>query len=701
MVNPFRKKKRRPMDFSVLDSINEAVRGADFSGVGSAGPSIPIDDVPPVPPPGSNRLEEWRQLGEEAWKVLQERRLRDLFPTCDDHRGCSEFLLYWDLIRRSSLRYRREIFVGLRPPPDLPSPIFVPRSTFDGHAYILGKPARGKTSQALATLLLQLAYPESDGDEPAALVIIDLKPQGDRFLRAIAELIASQRGQELRFFSNSARYESLLFDPWSTIASQHDVQAQAETIFKGLSLIHPESQDAVFFMNEQRFVLEKALLGRPRSLRELIAKLETLTRGKGANSEARGAHGALQVFENATNVVVDTSITPSTGVIDFRALLDNREVLYVHLESDEKFLSSQAIGKFILSCLLTVAKQRREDDQLDAAKVYVAIDEFHRLAAHNVVSFLETSRDLVHFILSHQSPESLRSKSDDLFRLLYDITSFQQYLSLSNSEAIELLRLASSRRSEFLKSTHESETDSTGENSNWTKTRTTGHASGSTGGNPSSSSYQASSIGIGGGYNKNHGTEHGEGQAETKIPGLTPEMIARVDDPAERVSLIVSWGETDSVHSPLAGTPTLTHRIFPFSKPLADEFRKDAWPLRSAPPPSASQRPRLMLPGNRGTPPSSGSPFNQVAEDLFNSAGGTGVRGKRSRASGPKKNKKKPKSPPGGTPTTEAKKNAAKRDADRIAKDLFDSHSSETPKPKPASSQPRHKKTEGSQEPSA
>ncbi|MBK8913003.1 MAG: hypothetical protein IPM64_00120 [Phycisphaerales bacterium] len=646
----FRKKTPKPIDLSALDAFKTAANTPDLDGTGSFNPASPIEDVPQPTSFEQNPFDEWRSLGEEAWRVLNERRIAEIFPGCDDFDACSEFLLYWELIQRSSSRYRREIFVGLRPSPEKPAPAFVPRSTFDGHSYILGKPARGKTSQALTTLLLQLAYPENPGDEPPAIVIIDLKPQGDRFLRAVADLIAQQRGQELRFFSNAARYESLLFDPWTVIGSRNDMQAQAETLFKGMSLIHPESQDSVFFMNEQRYVLEKALLRKPRSLRELILILEGLTREKGGNSEARGAHGALQIFENATNIVVDGRVPPGAEVIDFRNLLNHREVLYVHLESDEKHLSSQATGKLLLSCLLTAAKQRREDEQLDAAKVYVAIDEFHRLAAQNVVSFLETSRDIVHFILSHQSPESLRSKNDDLFRLLFDITSFQQYLSLTNADAIDLLRLVSSRRSEFLQSSSRGTTQSRSESTGWNEGRTEGTSGGY------SYSYglygkeerwsdgwnESRSQGISGGTQSGRADHQGTGESETKIPALTPEMIVRVNDPGERVSLIVSWGEQDSSISPFQGGPTLVHRIFPFSKSLADSFRRDAWPLRTPPTHSAqSSEPKgpLFLPGPKAKGRTKRDHYNDIGEDLFNASGTKPVGGKRSRASKPKKKK--------------------------------------------------------------
>jgi hypothetical protein len=641
MFNFFRRKAKL-MDFTEFDGFQAGAFGPDFSKMGDYGPSVSIDEAPEVGFRHTNRYGEWFGLGEKAWKVLEKKRIKEIFSDCDDCEGFSEFLLYWDLIGRSSPRYRNEVFVGLGPSPEVPAPVFVPRSTFDGHAYILGKPDRGKTSQALTTLLLQLARPVNEGGKPPAILIIDLKPQGDRFLRAVAELIARQRGgEELRFFSNASLYQSLLFDPWSVIASEGDLQARAEMIFHALSLIHPESQEAVFFMNEQRYVLEKALSTNPRSLRELITRLDQMTRGKSGNPEARGVHGALSILENSTNVIVDEPQPGREDIIDFRALLDKGEVLYVHLETGKKLPASQAVGKLLLSCLLSVATRRREDDRLEPAKAYVAIDEFHRLAAQSVLSFLETSRDLgVSFILSHQTPKSYGSADVDLFRLLFDITSFQQYLTLTSDTAIELLRLVSSRRSEFLRQKNRSTSESRSTSTGWSDQASSGSSGeyglfGLDGADRWSTSRAHSTSG---GTTEGQVRQRAKGKNEAKIPGLTPEMVARVNDPGDLVSLIVSSGREDSGLSPLHGLPTLVERIFPFSKKRAESLRTEAWPPRKTKDPQGEkdgpQRPRY-LPGPKGGRRTKSEAFNKAAEDLFNAAGG-----KHSQAPRPKKPKK-------------------------------------------------------------
>lgn len=663
-----RKKTAKKIDLSALGDSGRTQPGPDFSSFGPAGPAIPID-VPDEPVRDSHPYGDWFSLGEKAWDVLADTRIKEIFPECESRRKGSEFLLYWDLIRRSSLKYRNEIFIGLGATPGPPAPLFVPRSTFDSHAYILGKSDRGKTSQSIATLLWQLAQPVAKMTEelpshlseteqkqlrtPPAIVILDLKPQGDRFLREFAEQLAWQRDQYLNFFSNAKQYESLHFDPWATIGSLGDVQAQAETLFKALSLIHPEGQDAVFFMNEQRYVLEEALLAKPKSLWALIDDLRARTRERGGNSEARGVHGALSIFRNAVNVVVDENPPAGAEVIDFRALLDKRAMLYVHLDSDEKNLSSQATGKLLLYCLLAAAKQRRENSRLLPAKVYVVIDEFHRLAAQNVVSMLETSRDLgVSFILSHQSPESLRSKNDDLFATLFDTTSFQQYLSLTNPQTIEQIRLLSGRRSEFLRSSNRGTTNNRSETAGWTRQQSTGTSTGRSGGGPdgerwSEGWHKTDSVGDSGSTSTGWAEQQGTGESESKIPGLTPEMVAEVTNPAGRVSLVLAWGRSDSAISPHSGLPFLVERIFPVSKELADSWREKPWPQwddsidvdQHAP----EQRSAPLLPEKPGKKPKTkATNYNDIAGDLFNDTDPDAVGGQRPAAQ-PKRTRKKPK----------------------------------------------------------
>ncbi len=680
MFEFLRKKKKPPTDLSVLKQYRDQ---ANRPKLGAYGPSAQLDRVPTA---GLNRqatdpLAHWRDLGEEAaWSVLAKKRMADVFPWCkQDDSPISEFELYWELIRRSSLRFRKEIFVGLRASPETPAPLFVPRSTFESHSYILGESNRGKTSQAVATLLYQLAMAETDPDKkqpgertstkPPAIIIFDLKPQGDPFLHAFATLLARRRSEQLgrdqplRFFSNYSGYQSIQFDPWSTIASEPDLKARAGIIYKALSLIHPESQEAVFFMNEQRYTLEEAMTLKDKdnklpplsSLRNLAKRLKELTRKKGGEREARGVHGALSAIIGEANVIVDEPPQDRTNVLDFDALFENGEVLYVHLESDDKDPSSKAVGKFMFACLLAAAKRRRRLHRQADDRAFVSIDEFQRLAAHNIVSYLETARDAgVSVILSHQSPESLMSGSVDLFSLIFDNTSFQQYLSLTNDRVIKRLELVSGRVSEFLRSGSESDTNSVS------------HTDGESWGEQVALSSAFDLFGWtldrrteATDYRKSTATSFGTaktksaGWHEVKIRGLTPENVARINN-SDMLSLVFVRGREPSTLSPLRGLPSIAERIFPFTVEQAESLRDMLWPLRKTEPPKEE----LGVERLQGPPPEPEADAteeeaerNPVAKGLFDDADPKAVRTKK-KAVAAKVQAEKPKPPRKGPKKT-------------------------------------------------
>jgi hypothetical protein len=657
MFEFLRKKKSTPVDLSVLKEYQDRHTRPKL---GAYGPSAPLDGVPVA---GLNRhatdpLTHWRKLDEEtAWNILAKKRMADMFPWCKrDDSPISEFELYWELIRRSPLRFRKEIFVGLRATPETPAPLFVPRSTFESHSYILGESNRGKTSQAVATLLYQLAVPETDPDKkqpgertstkPPAIIIFDLKPQGDPFLHAFATLLAHRRSEQLgrnqplRFFSNYSGYDSLQFDPWSTIASEPDLKARAGIIYKALSLIHPESQEAVFFMNEQRYTLEEAMTLKDKdrklppltSLRNLAKRLKELTRKKGGEREARGVHGALSAIIGEANVIVDEPPQDRTNVLDFDSLFENGEVLYVHLESDDKDPSSKAVGKFMFACLLAAAKRRRRLHRQAEDRAFVSIDEFQRLAAHNIVSYLETARDAgVSVILSHQSPESLMSGSVDLFSLIFDNTSFQQYLSLTNDRVIKRLELVSGRVSEFLRTGSASEANSVS------------HTDGESWGEQESLSLIPDFFGwaidrgtVAVDYRRSTSTTVGHAKSssagwhEVKIRGLTPENIARINN-SDMHSLVFVRGREPSTLSPLRGLPTIAERIFPFTWDQAESLRDMPWPLRKAEPPKEELR-QERSPEPPEPEPSVGEEEeerNIIAKGLFDEADPAAVRTKK------------------------------------------------------------------------
>lgn len=536
----------------------------------------------PVPPRPVTFAEMWTSIPPEKWhEMLARRRLREIAPGDQ----VAEWQRYCELMDRRGGRFHNELFLGLDP--ETNAPVYVPRSVFAHHAYILGLPGSGKTSQALAQLLLQLGSDLAHPDEPPPLVILDLKEGGDSLLRALAERIAHERGQGLRFFSNDPDYESLRFDPLFCLRSIRYPLKLGETLLKALSLIYREGYGSDFFTAEQRAELLRVLYeDHPRTLSQLIAFVHRATTGGSGNKDARGLHSALAPLQYSFHLL--TSGSPNAAdvnLIDLERFYERREVLYVHLNSRSQSIDAKVIGKLLIFALVETAAERKKRGCL--RQTYVAIDEFQRLAAQNVVEVLEDSRSLgVGFIFSHQSPESLRTRETDLYRTIADLCGFKQFLSLTNEHIVESLRLVSSRKSEFRKGQSSSTTtgSQTSSGSNWSQSSGSGtqYEPGVWGMPTRSTSTSGSASGGSTGSGQMHSESVGSSKTEEMIAGLTPEMVAAVNG-TPLLSLIHVQNASPESLTPLQGLPVLVQGLYPVTEQEARALGERAWPMKLVP----------------------------------------------------------------------------------------------------------------------
>lgn len=526
----------------------------------------------------------WRRLGDRAWDILQQRRMNAIFPV---EPPC-EFARYLETLHRSGPEYREEIFVGLRHPQC--EPLFVPREVFKNHAYILGGSGSGKTSHALAQLIQQLSegYIDRQGTThaPPPMLIVDLKQNGDRYLRSFARQIAEARGQALRFFSVDPDYESLSFDPFYCIRAEAYPLKRGELFLKALSMIYPEGYGSDFFTDEQRTQLNEILYhDRPTTMNEMIAFIRHATTGKSGNKDARGLYSALQALEYAKNVHTNGQPIGRDRLIDFDRFYEEREILYVHLDSRALSLLSGDVGKLILFCLLETASRREK--QACKTQCFVVVDEFHRLAARNVVEMLEDARSAgVGFILAHQSSSSMKTRDADLYGSLFENTSFKQCLTLEDPRVIELFKLISGRTTE--RKLGGSTSESTSKGTSTFQGYSSGSSSGYSETTPSSplnnTTYTTSqstshSSGSGSGTSDSRSTSETKSWQEEKLPALTPEMITVVND-TNLMSLIHIKGTGGRCLTPTGGVPVLAQGLYPFIEPTAKEMAKEMWPLR-------------------------------------------------------------------------------------------------------------------------
>lgn len=517
----------------------------------------------------------FKRVGSRVWDLLKLRRMRSWFP--DD--SVSEFRRYHKLAKATP-ELANELFIGLDP--ESSSPIFVPRHVLSQHGYILGGTGSGKTSHALTQLLLQLGEPRPGVDRSCLppILIIDCKREGDRYFRAFAETLARMRGSRLRFFSNDSDYKSLDFDPIEEIRASDDPIKFLETLLKAFGLIYPLGYGSDFFTSEQRTELMRILFDRrPSALDELISFVDQATRGRDGNKDARGLYSALAVLGRARHIHTGHARVDRDQLIDLRRFYREREVLYVHLNSQSAELLTRDIGRLLLYSLMAVAERRTKAGE-EPVQVYVAIDEFHTIAAGNIVDLLNQARSIgVSFILSHQSSSSLKTRDRDLYGTLFENCHFKQWLELEDPRVIELLTLISGRKQEIRRGG--ATAFSTG----------TGHAHARSWSERTGVSYP-DSIGFGarrfsedqsdGGtvtFSTKSSRTDTESWREEMVPGITPEMITAVNG-TTLCSLVHVKQEGESAATPLHGIPTLVQGLYPFSKDRAERMTATPWPMR-------------------------------------------------------------------------------------------------------------------------
>lgn len=571
----FWRKKPKKLELSATKQYLADNPAINFDNMSQFGPALPVLNLPPQAPATQDLERYWLPMGVHAWRILRKIRMREVFRD----NSVSEFKRYRELIERSPAPYHEEVFIGL----DYRSnrPMFVPRFVFERHGYILGASGSGKTTHGLAQVLLQLAqdYTDSRGEhhDPPPILIIDLKQNGDRYLRALAQRLASKRKQELQFFSNDPDYESLLFDPLHCLRGVKYPIKLLETLLKAFSMIYPEGYGSDFFTNEQRVQLMEILYNeRPDTMNQLIRFIRAATRGKSGNTDARGLYSALAALQHAMHVHTDGSPIPEEQRIDFERFFEQREILYVHLDSRSMTLLSRDIGKLMLFSMLETASQREKQGQ--KVQAFVAIDEFHRLAARNIVEMLEDARGAgIGFLIAHQSSSSLVTRDADLYGTLFENCSFKQCLTLEDERVISRFQLIAGRSREIRRggSTSKSRTTSGHKDATDQHSRTDSYSEFTGAWSHSEGRSWGDTTGAG----ESRSTEEAESWQEEMIPGLTPEMITCVND-NELVSLVHVKGTGGQSLTPTGGIPVVIQGLFPFLPDEARVMGEEPWPLK-------------------------------------------------------------------------------------------------------------------------
>ena len=344
------------------------------------------------------------------------------------------------------------------------SPLLVPRKVFAEHAHFLGDSGSGKTARGLLPLMEQLI-----SDDQSSLLVIDLKGDSQEILASLRHC-ANKYGEgdthiPIRQFSVREDQATFAFNPFQLPCWQQLQLFQKTDVLCGaLGLIYGTDYGRGYYGSANASILLATLRAFPDigSFEELTDRIEFVTskpRDYGISdklsdagnhvkmiSERLASFKALNVSKNSTpnESVCENNMDPSQ-------LFSNQEIFYFHLSTTLGPGSSPEIARLAMFMLLTSATLTQNRRQ-----VYLVIDEFQRVAAHNVEAILQIARSMnVGVILANQSMTDL--KRDNLvhvveancrYRQWYAVSSPDEQLRLSRSsgETLDTLRSQSKSR---------------------------------------------------------------------------------------------------------------------------------------------------------------------------------------------------------------------------------------------------------------
>lgn len=340
-----------------------------------------------------------------------------------------------DPVERRSLLMARLVSDG--------SPLLVPRKIFGEHAHFLGASGAGKTSLGLAPWIEQTFL-----GEDCSIVVIDLKADTMELYAAL-HAAAEQRGMDcsrsisIRHVSNQAR-NTFGFNPlrqsyWKDL----DDYTKTDILCGALGLTYGSDYGEGYYGSANSAVLYHAIRTFPDvdTFRDLADRVGYVA-GNASKTELHpeirksGIHvhevlKRLAAFE-ALNVAPNGAYSDEVVArsIDLQSVFTQPELCYFHLSATLGPGSSPEIARLVTYSLLTAATQTER-----RVPVYLVIDEFQRMVAHNVEYMLQLARSMgVGVILANQSMEDLKSSKTDLINAVEANCHYRQWFTVPTSK---------------------------------------------------------------------------------------------------------------------------------------------------------------------------------------------------------------------------------------------------------------------------
>ena len=363
-----------------------------------------------------------------------------------------------DSIRKSSNPIEREsIYIGQVARDG--APLLVPRTVFREHAHILGDSGSGKTARGLIPMAEQLL-----GDRESSLMVIDLKGDSQEMLSSL-NACARRFGTPdqpipVRHFSTREDHSTFAFNPFQLPCWKHlNLYQRTDVLCGALGLTYGTDYGRGFFSSANASVLHATLRATPDvgSFAELADRIAFVTKSPkahGLNDGQSDAGNHLRMIADRLAAFKPLNITPERcpnfytfqQAMDPAQLFRRQEIFYFHLSSTLGPGSSPEIARLAMFMLLTTATLTQKRRQ-----VYLMIDEFQRVAAHNVDTILQIARSMnIGVILANQSMLDL--KRDNLVHVVEANCRYRQWYAVSSTEEQQRLSKASGETIDVLHS---------------------------------------------------------------------------------------------------------------------------------------------------------------------------------------------------------------------------------------------------------
>lgn len=325
-------------------------------------------------------------------------------------------------------------------------PVLLHRPLLREHAWILGDTGSGKTHLAVTPLATQLIrYQDS------SVVVIDLK--GDPALFHGARIEAEKAGLPFKWFTNDRNDATYAFNPFlQSHFKELTVNQRVQILLQALGLEYGEFYGKGYFSAVNEAVLRGLLRTYPdiRSFRDVLdyvmnpSKKKATTRRKQSNKEIEDSLGLTSVIERLAelptlNLKGDEAVPEAVreNAIDMGELFDAPQVIYFYLPSLLEPVTVRGIAKLGLYSLLTAGflKHTRARGRTAPRNVYVFIDEFQQIVAHNLEIILRQARSMgIGVILANQNLMDLKTPDADLIPTVEGNTTLRQVFSASSLE---------------------------------------------------------------------------------------------------------------------------------------------------------------------------------------------------------------------------------------------------------------------------